>query len=134
MGYRYMKFCLFIALFSLSTFAQNGNKVVERTVVNPSFKARTGSINTITKVEMTDTDTRLFVHVVFRPHWWVCLDSTIYLEDVSTGLRYQTTGIEGMKFGERFFHAGFGRNRCGLNFSSVAGIGKNGELDSARFV
>lgn len=26
MGYRYMKFCLFIALFSLSTFAQMGTK------------------------------------------------------------------------------------------------------------
>lgn len=115
-GYRYIKLCLFIALFSLSTSAQNVNKVVERTVVNPSFKARTGSINTITKVEMTDADTKLFVHVVFRPHWWVCLDSTIYLEDVSTGLRYQTTGIEGMKFGERFFMPDSGETDVVLTF------------------
>lgn len=65
---------------------------------------------------MTDADTKLFVHVVFRPHWWVCLDSTIYLEDVSTGLRYQTTGIEGMKFGERFFMPDSGETDVVLTF------------------
>lgn len=120
-------------MFSLSTSAQNVNKVVERTVVNPSFKARTGSINTITKVVITDADTKLFVHVVFRPHWWVCLDSTIYLEDVSTGLRYQTTGIEGMKFGERFFMPDSGETDVVLTFPPLP-ESVNGELDSARFV
>lgn len=100
-----VKTILFITLllFSFSIPARCYDRTTEKTIMNPSFKARSGSIYTITKAELTDTHTKLFTHVVFRPHWWLCPDSTIYLEDVETGVRYPATGIEGMKFGERFF-------------------------------
>ncbi len=97
-------FLLFVLLvLSLSVPVQGNARSIGRTVSHPEFKARTGSIYTITRVELTDEYTKLFTHVVFRPHWWLCPDSTMYLEDVATGLHYPATGIEGIKFGERFF-------------------------------
>ena len=101
-----MKTIFFLAavcLWLLPASARNIDRDVEKTVLNPNFKARTGSINTITKVELTDEHTKLFVHVVFRPHWWISADSTMYLEDVESGKRYQVNGVEGLKFGERFY-------------------------------
>lgn len=92
-----------VCLWLLPASARNIERDVEKTVLNPNFKARTGSINTITKVELTDEHTKLFVHVVFRPHWWISPDSTMYLEDVASGKRYQATRVEGLKFGERFY-------------------------------
>lgn len=92
-----------VCLWLLPASARNIDRDFEKTVLNPNFKARTGSINTITKVELTDEHTKLFVHVVFRPHWWISADSTMYLEDVESGKRYQVNGVEGLKFGERFY-------------------------------
>lgn len=97
-------FYFFILLvWALTVPAQENGQAIGRIVSYPEFKVRSGSIYTITKVKLTDEYTKIFAHVVFRPHWWICPDSAMYLEDVATGVRYRATGIEGMKFGERFF-------------------------------
>lgn len=68
-----------------------------QTINNPSFKARSGSINTITKVERTAENTKLYIHSIFRPHWWIIINKTEYLEDTATGKKYAIVGSEGIE-------------------------------------
>lgn len=42
-----------------------------QTVDNPPFKARSGSIGNITRIERTPDGTRVYIHAIFRPHWWI---------------------------------------------------------------
>lgn len=122
-----MKKWIWICLLAVAIGAQGqvkgsgADKEVKKTVVTPDFKARTGSIYTVTKIELTDTHTKMFAHVVFRPHWWLSPDSTMYLEDVESGLRYQAMGIEGMKFGERFFMPDSGEADVAFIFPPLPG-------------
>lgn len=39
-----------------------------QTVDNPPFKARSGSIGNITRIERTPDGTRVYIHAIFRPH------------------------------------------------------------------
>ncbi len=68
-----------------------------QTIDNPSFKARTGSIATITRIERNPGNTRVYVHVVYRPHWWISIDGDDYLEDTATGKRYMFRSAEGIE-------------------------------------
>lgn len=68
-----------------------------QTVVNPPFKARSGSIRNITRVERTPESTRLYIHAIFRPHWWIMEEDDSYLEDTATGKKYKLTGAEGIE-------------------------------------
>lgn len=70
----------------------------QQTIENPSFKVRTGSILTIKRIDRSEADTRLSIHVIFRPHWWIKISSNIYIEDTTTGEKYNAKGIEGMEF------------------------------------
>ena len=93
-----MKMLLF-GLFLLCTQLIGAQQIIE----NPSFKVRTGSILNIRKIERANKDTRLDIHVIFRPHWWITIDSTTYIEDTATGEKYYSTAIEGMKFNEQTY-------------------------------
>lgn len=68
-----------------------------QTISNPSFKARSGSINTITKIERTAENTRLYIHSIFRPHWWIKIEKNNFLEDTATGKQYAIIGSEGIE-------------------------------------
>ena len=56
-----------------------------QTIDNPPFKARSGSISNITRIERTPESTRVYIHAIFRPHWWIKEKGTSYLEDATTG-------------------------------------------------
>ena len=93
------KVILFIGLCLIWLPWVYGNRSVE----NPVFKARTGSILTIRKIEWTDEATRLHVQVVFPPDHWITIDSTTYIEDCATAQRYLPVAIEGMAFNEKTY-------------------------------
>jgi hypothetical protein len=69
----------------------------QNVIDNPKFKFRSGSIYNITRIERTPDATRLHIHVIFRPHWWVMLGKSTYLEDADTGKKYYLTGSEGFE-------------------------------------
>ena len=46
-----------------------------QTVDNPPFKARSGSIGNITRIERTPDGTRVYIHAIFRPHY-ICISDT----------------------------------------------------------
>lgn len=68
-----------------------------QTIDNPSFKARSGSITNITRIERTPETTKLFIHAIFRPHWWIKEEGDSYLVDAATGTKYPFQKAEGIE-------------------------------------
>lgn len=93
-----MKKLLFLLLLCTTCLLQAQN-----VIDNPKFKFRSGSIYNITRIERTPDATRLHIHVIFRPHWWVKLDKGTYLEDTATGEKYYLTGSEGFELGKEVY-------------------------------
>ncbi|WP_294606807.1 thioredoxin-like domain-containing protein [uncultured Bacteroides sp.] len=75
----------------------------QNVIDNPKFKFRSGSIYNITRIERTPDATRLHIHVIFRPHWWVMLGKNTYLEDADTGEKYYLTGSEGFELDKEVY-------------------------------
>ena len=84
-----MRKLIFLFLLCITYMLQAQN-----VIDNPKFKYRSGSIYTITRIERNPDATRLSIHVVFRPHWWVKTGKDTHLEDVATGKKYYITGSE----------------------------------------
>lgn len=72
-------------------------------IENPTFKTRNGSIRNITRIERTDQYTKVCIHAIFRPHWWIKVDGNNYLEDAATGQRYAQTGVEGIELNKEVY-------------------------------
>lgn len=72
-------------------------------IENPPFKARSGSIRNITRIERTPESTRVYIHAIFRPHWWIKEDGNNYLEDAATGKKFQFKSIEGLEFDKEVY-------------------------------
>lgn len=88
--------CLLLLWTTCLLHAQN-------VIDNPKFKFRSGSIYNITRIERNPDATRLYIHVIFRPHWWVKLDKDTYLEDANTDKKYYITGSEGFELGKEVY-------------------------------
>ena len=86
-----MKTTLFCILLLLSGI------VSAQTIDHPPFKARSGSISNITRIERTPENTRVYIHAIFRPHWWIMEDGDTYLEDAATGKKYMFKSAEGIE-------------------------------------
>ena len=92
-----MKTLLFCFLFFLSGL------LTAQTIDSPAFKARNGSIRNITRIERTSKCTKVYIHAIFRPHWWIMEDGDSYLEDAATGKRYSQIGAEGIELKKKIF-------------------------------
>ena len=76
--------------------------ITAQTVIeNPPFETRQGSIHTISKIELSPTETRLTIRTVFRPQWWTSLDSLTYIYAPESKKQLYPLRIEGRKFGEQ---------------------------------
>lgn len=93
-----MRKLIFFFLLCITCMLQAQN-----VIDNPKFKFRSGSIYNITRIERTPDATRLHIHVIFRPHWWVMLGKSTYLEDADTGEKYYLTGSEGFELEKEVF-------------------------------
>jgi thiol-disulfide isomerase/thioredoxin len=88
---------LFIA-FSFCVFA--GTKVID----NPTYEVKNTGIFNVSKIVLSDTSTRLDVHLTFIPGWWILFEQEkIFLEDSETGKSFPIVGIEGAEFGKKLF-------------------------------
>lgn len=88
-------------IFCSLLFLLSGLLLTAQTIENPTFKARNGSIRNITRIERTPQCTKVYIHAIFRPHWWIMEDGDSYLEDAATGKRYAQTGAEGIQLKEK---------------------------------
>lgn len=82
-------------------FLLSGLLLTAQTIETPTFKARNGSIRNITRIERTPQCTKVYIHAIFRPHWWIMEDGDSYLEDAATGKRYAQTGAEDIQLKEK---------------------------------
>lgn len=92
-----MKTTLLYLLLLLSSI------VSAQTIDNPPFKARSGSISNITRIERTPESTKVYIHAIFRPHWWIMEDGDNYLEDTATGEKYRFKSAEGIELKKEVF-------------------------------
>ncbi len=71
--------------------------------VNPDYECRSTAVVTPTAVERTKDATKISFHAVFRPHFWIKIDTTAYITDPKTGTRYAPTASDGLVFGQEFW-------------------------------
>jgi len=65
----------------------------DRVIVDPVYEFSKSGITHITKIELGEKETRVHVHTIFIPGWWVKFPKTTYIEDCNTGKRWEATGI-----------------------------------------
>ena len=108
-----MKATLFCILLVLSGILS------AQTIDNPPFKARSGSISNITRIERTPESTRVYIHAIFRPHWWIKEKGTSYLEDATTGKKYKFKGAEGIEINKEVYMPDSGEKNYVLIFEPL---------------
>lgn len=90
-----------------------------QTIDNPTFKTRTGSITNISRIERTPECTRLYIHAIFRPHWWIKVGGSNYLEDVATGKKYKFKSAEGIELNKEVYMPDSGTKDYVLTFEAL---------------
>ena len=90
-----------------------------QTIENPSFKARTGSIRNITRIERTPEATKLYIHAIFRPHWWIKEEGDSYLVDVATQAKYKFLKAEGIEVNKEVYMPASGEKDYILYFEPL---------------
>ncbi|MBP7984170.1 MAG: TlpA family protein disulfide reductase [Bacteroidaceae bacterium] len=83
----------FILLFMVICTIQVTAKVIE----NPSFGLRNTCVLSITKIEKTSKETKLYFHAQYIPHNWIRLQDSVFIEDITTGKRYYPIRFEGFE-------------------------------------
>ncbi len=91
---------LFSAVVVMMT-AISSMPAYSRIVRKPPFEARKSSVVTIEEINLGKDATRVKFHAVFRPNWWIQVDSTEYIADTETGQEYYPIGSEGITLGEK---------------------------------
>ena len=72
-------------------------------VVNPVYEFSNTGITHITKIELGKDETRLYTHDIFIPGWWVKYPKITYIEDCTTGKRWEATGIINGEFDKEMY-------------------------------
>lgn len=93
--------------------------VSAQTIDNPPFKARSGSISNITRIERTPQSTKVYIHAIFRPHWWIMESGDNYLEDAATGKKYKFKSAEGIELKKEVYMPDSGTMDYVLNFEPL---------------
>ena len=93
--------------------------ITAQTIENPTFKARTGSIRNITRIERTPEVTKLYIHAIFRPHWWIKEEGDSYLVDVTTETKYNLLKAEGIEVNKEVYMPDSGEKDYVLYFEPL---------------
>ena len=98
--------CVLIATIWLCTcWAGNGKKPIvweqpvaeSNQLFNDPFQSRLN----IYRVEFADDETRVFMHITFRPHYWVKFVKETYL--LADGKKYLVKSCDGLKLDEKHY-------------------------------
>jgi thiol-disulfide isomerase/thioredoxin len=86
--------CLFL-LVAANLAAQ------DRIIENPAYEFNPSGIINISKIELGENETRVYVHTTFIPGWWVMFSKKGYLEDCATGKKWYVTDIRKGEFDKK---------------------------------
>lgn len=79
---------LFIYLLPLAVAAQIN------IIDNPDYRFKNKGIETISRIELHDTITKVHLHVTFLPGWWIEFYPTDFIKPINSDKRYHLLGIE----------------------------------------
>lgn len=65
-----------------------------RVIDKPHYRFKNTGIETISKIELHDTITKMNVHVSFLPNWWIEYYPTDFIKPTNSNKRYHILGIE----------------------------------------
>lgn len=91
-----MKTTLFIIFLALLS----SNAIAQRVIENPAFEVSSSGITHISKIECNDNETRVHIHTIFLPNWWVQFEKDVFIQ-CDNGAKINIVGIEGAKLGDK---------------------------------
>ena len=89
---------LLLAACTLSIKAQK-TVVIEQ----PYYEVKNSGIDNISKIELTPTQTRVYVHTTFIPHWWVKFPTATFIQPTGTEEKILAIGIEKGEFDKEIY-------------------------------
>ena len=114
--------CVLIATIWLFTcWAGNGKKPIvweqpvaeSNQLFNDPFQSRLN----IYRVEFADDETRVFMHITFRPHYWVKFVKETYL--LADGKKYLVKSCDGLKLDEEHYIPSSGKEDVVFHFAPL---------------
>ena len=114
--------CVLIAVLCLCTcWAGNGKKPIvwEQPIAesNQLFYDPFQSQLNIYRVEFADDETRVFMHITFRPHYWVKFVKETYL--LADGKKYLVKSCDGLKLDEEHYIPSSGKEDVVFHFAPL---------------
>lgn len=104
-------------LFVFTAYGAMGQKIIDR----PAFEGRVSGVKNITRIELSDTATILHVEGVYRPNWWIWVDSVQYIVPSDGGGKLKLKYAEGIGLSSRFVMPASGRHPFKLFFPPLPG-------------
>jgi thiol-disulfide isomerase/thioredoxin len=109
------KSTLSILLFLLSAIVVYSQSVIE----NPKTGLSLNNNSTITKVELTDTTTVLYIHTKYNPGWWISIPKETYIQPVGSEKLF-VKRAEGITLNDRYTMPASGEVSYVLTFPAIA--------------
>ncbi|MDU1892463.1 MAG: TlpA disulfide reductase family protein [Dysgonomonas sp.] len=75
----------------------------QKVIENPYFEVKNSGIDNITRIELSDKDTRVHVHTTFLHNWWVKFPRTTFIQPEGSDTKILATGIEKGEFDKEIF-------------------------------
>jgi thiol-disulfide isomerase/thioredoxin len=67
------------------------------------YEFNSSGITNISKIELGENETRVYIHSTFIPKWWVKFTKESYLEDCATGKKWYVTDIRKGEFDKKIY-------------------------------
>lgn len=107
-----------LLLLPLVTVAMSAAKKKTVTWQQAGMMYKNAKELSVTKVELTDTATTLYMHVEYRPKYWIRIAAGCFLQDLQGG-RFALKAADGIKPGEKFYMPESGEHDFTLRFEPL---------------
>lgn len=111
-------FMAVLLLLPLVTVAMSAAKKKTVTWQQAGMMYKNAKELSVTKVELTDTATTLYMHVEYRPKYWIRIAAGCFLQDLQGG-RFALKAADGIKPGEKFYMPESGEHDFTLRFEPL---------------
>lgn len=90
----------------------------QRVIESPEFEVSNSGITHISKIELNKDATRMHVHNIFLPKWWVTFEKDVFIQ-LNKDVKLNVVDIEGAKFGDKIWMPESGEKTIVLIFPPI---------------
>ncbi len=90
-----------------------------RVIENPYFECRTSAIPKVTKIELNNTETKLYLRCTFIPNWWIEIDDETTIKNSNGDEVYTITSLEGGELNTKLKTPECGYQDLVLHFDAI---------------